>query len=101
MKKLEWYVFIDRHDKFIEYNCLTGYEDRFCELYKKHPLKRDFLEAVDLCLKSRYCSRCEYEMILMSWPIGNVERKIDIYDQIKMSWKHFSEYVWNWVREYE
>ena len=101
MNKLEWYVFIDRHDEFIEYNCLAGYEGKFYEMYREHPLKRDFLDALDLCLKSRYWSRCEYEMILTSWPRDNVKRKVDIYDQIKMNWKHFSEYVWEWVREFE
>lgn len=99
--RLEWYVFIENPNakKFEEYNCLKGWEERIIEEYKKTKNKKEFLKRLDLILMSRYWSRCEYEMILVGWPNDEIKRKIDIYEQIKLNWKHFSEYVWEWVKE--
>ena len=33
----------------------------------------------------RWWSRCEYEIVLQSWPTGNNEKKIDVYWQIMMN----------------
>ena len=33
----------------------------------------------------RWWSRCEYEIVLQSWPKGDIENKIDVYLQVKMN----------------
>lgn len=36
-------------------------------------------------LLHQFWSRCEYEVVLKSWPCGDVEEKTDIYEQCKMN----------------
>ena len=35
--------------------------------------------------KYQWWSRCEYEIILKSWPTGNIEKKIDVHQQVMMN----------------
>ena len=30
-------------------------------------------------------SRCEYEIVLQSWPTGDIEKKIDVHQQVMMN----------------
>ena len=49
---------------------------------------------------ARYCfwSKCEYEIILTSWPprredSGFKDKKIDIFDQLCLNWDSFFQYI--------
>lgn len=42
----------------------------------------EFKEFVRVESLYHFWARCEYEIILKSWPNGDIEKKIDIYDQI-------------------
>lgn len=53
---------------------------------KKHPNTFDefkkFIEGASMYM---YWSRCEYELILTSWPNEDKQKKIDIHNQIMMN----------------
>ncbi len=61
----------------------------FISLYKKEKnkpkTKEEFTKFVDSWAKYRFWARCEYEIILLDWPCKRVEKKIDVYQQIKMN----------------
>lgn len=65
--------------------------------------KEQFAEEVRRSLKYQYWGRCEYEIILTSWPPDNSGRfkdeKIDVYDQVLMNWFPFIEYIWSHRKE--
>lgn len=57
---------------------------------------KELLGSVMYC----YWSKVEHEIILT--PVFGMKTpslKIDVYDQLRMNWKHFSSYVWNCMRE--
>ena len=44
-----------------------------------------------------FWSKCEYEIVLSSWPPSErfENEKVDVYDQLRLNWQVFSDYVWN------
>ncbi|MDY2736806.1 hypothetical protein [Intestinibacter sp.] len=46
----------------------------------------------------RWWSRCEYEIILQSWPTGRLEQKIDVYYQLMMNINIITEIVMDEVK---
>ena len=62
---------------------------------KKNNLKEDFCKQLERDLHYCYWSKCEYEIIISSWPSrADCEIKIDVYDQIMINWDKFCDYVW-------
>lgn len=53
----------------------------------------EFEEKLRRSLQYYFWSRCEYEVIVSSWPRGDVDRKIDFFDQVMANWRHFLKYV--------
>ena len=53
-------------------------------------------EAVHGSLFYYYRSKCEWEVIVSSWPPSDrvPERKVDVYDQVMLNWDVFIGYVW-------
>jgi hypothetical protein len=103
MKKLQYNVILYdvNKRKFIPYDVLPYFGDRYKELTKKkekRPITFDeFKEFITSEGKYRFWSRCEYEIILQSWPNQDVDKKIDAWDQIEMNidmvTRTFMEYV--------
>ena len=66
--------------------------------YRKFKNDRDkFFEEVQSTLMYHYWAKCEYEIILSPWMSNNkeeIEEKIDVYQQVKMNWEPFCDYVW-------
>lgn len=69
------------------------------EAYKKtNPRNRpktfeEFKKFVEVESRFQWWSRCEYEIVLKSWPNENHSKKIDIFDQIKMNIDLISELI--------
>lgn len=59
---------------------------------KKHPTTFDefkkFIEGASMYM---YWSRCQYELILTSWPNEDKKEKIDIHNQIMMNIDRITE----------
>lgn len=100
------------------------WQEEIAELMHTSKDKQDFAEKFRSKLMYQYWSRCEYEIVLTSWPpyvetneverlsqelakreleFGRpyhqnvnlrVARKIDIFDQLLLNWDQFITYVW-------
>ena len=103
MGKLIWNVYIENFNhKEIEvrniFECSWIFQDDLIKIYKKYSdNKEKFLDDVKKALMHTFWSRCEWEIILSSWPPRKdfKEEKIDVYNQIMINWDIFSEYIWN------
>lgn len=89
------------------------------ELLKEYDKKEDFEKKLNSIAMYNFWSKCEYEIVITSWPpyISKKEidkiieeeknckyrtnvnlevgSKIDIYQQLKLNWEHFVDYVWS------
>lgn len=65
--------------------------------YKVSKEKPKTLEEFKKFIKSesmyQWWSRCEYEIILKSWPTGKVEKKVDVHWQVMMNLDIIAEIV--------
>lgn len=96
MKKLEWYAFHQEtngsklkytnvlYDKLIE---------RVKKLIRKNADYDEIKKEIDICLMSRYWSRCEYEVVVSNWAGKDFEQKIDVYWQLQPNLDRITEYV--------
>ena len=99
---LEWNVIYGNFNSHeIEtFNIFDHVSFRECcaEAAKKYRNDRDaFIEAVRKELMYYYWSKCEWEVIIQHWPPSERlhDKKIDVYDQVRMNWPIFADYVWN------
>lgn len=108
MKELEWYCvewgFNEKRPRLINVMRAINIDDLKKKLkYKgKKPTKynsiknyeelREYLKSQFMC---RFWCRCEYEMIVTSWPPRNDidGTKIDVFDQIAPNIDRITEYV--------
>ena len=99
---LEWFVYCeDVNRRVIEpYNIFNhvGFLKDCCKAAEMHSDNKDvFAAEVERWLKYYYWAKCEWEIILSSWP--NDERtkkeKIDVYDQVMLNFDVFIDYLWN------
>ena len=103
MNKLIWNVYVENFNtKKIEirniFECSCRFQDDLVKIYKKYKTnKEEFLDEIDKSLMYNYWSKCEWEIILSSWPPREDfnQEKIDVYNQIMINWDVFSEYIWN------
>lgn len=59
---------------------------------KKHPTSfEEFKEFIEGASMYMYWSRCQYELILASWPNEDKKEKIDIHNQIMMNIDRITE----------
>ena len=96
--------------------CEVGLNDKWVKEYKE----KVFAEELKNAIQYQYWARCEYEVVITSWPpyltMEEMDRlnkeevregryrvcpemeiaeKIDIYDQVRLNWDVFVDYVWN------
>lgn len=85
---------IERHNVFDHWK----FREDCIENRKKNGKDREaFAERLKRDLMYYYWSKCEWEVIVSHWPSGENFRdeKIDVYDQVRLNWDHFADYVWN------
>lgn len=124
--ELVWNVFIERNDKIIIHNIFdhVRFMNDLVQI-KKYTDFEKFEKEVDLSLMYFYWSKCEWEVVVTSFPpyISNEEleslskerseaienygrfirtyvnletaEKVDVYKQVRMNWKPFINYLWN------
>lgn len=65
--------------------------------------KKYFEKELDSCAMYYFWSKAEHEIYVKD-VFGGYTSKIDVYDQLKMNWKPFVNYVWSkrkkFVKEY-
>lgn len=110
---LEWNVYVENFNaKKIEVHNVFNHcgllEDLAKDMKKVHVRedrpeeKKWFFERLKRNIQYYYWSKCEWEIILTSWPPDIKDfkdMKVDVYDQIMLNWDIFCEYVWKNRRE--
>ena len=81
------------------------YDDckKFARKYKDD--REKFIDEVRRSLMYFYWSKCEWEIVITGWPppregSGFKEIKVDVYDQVKLNWDIFCDYIWNNRKEF-
>ena len=103
---LEWNVY----NEDISRNCIKvynifnhgGFYEDCVKNAKKNKDRDSFVDQLECDLQYYFWSRCEYEIVLTAFinPKNNFkDEKIDVFDQIKLNWDIFSEYVWQHANE--
>ena len=100
MEKLEWYVIIyDFNKKELEdFNIFNS--TKFSEGIKdilendNYTSFEDFCEKLDKELMYTFWSKAEYEVIISDM-FDTIERKIDVYRQVKSNIEVLAEYILN------
>lgn len=87
---------IELHNVFEHGGFLNGCRDA-ARKYKKD--KAGFAEAIESELLYYYWSKCEWEVVISSWPDGKYEKKIDVYTQVMNNWEQFIDYLWAYKAE--
>lgn len=82
----------------------SRFEKEVKELLEVSNIDKDaFSEQLNSILFYYYASRCEYEVGITSWPPCAIDKetnepkiyeKVDIYQQVKLNWDAFIEYLW-------
>ena len=69
----------------------------FKKMKEKASSKEEFSELLDCEMRYRFWCKCEWEIILSDWPPSDKfqKAKIDVYDQLRMNWDVFVDYVWS------
>lgn len=89
MKKFNVLCWDFNTDKLTYYDVLPYLRKEVTERWesnKNDQLTREILkELIEASSRYRFCSRCEYEMIIHGWPVHKNDYKIDIHEQIMMN----------------
>lgn len=98
---LEWNVYVgDFNGRVIEVHNIfdhgSFYNDCLKNKRKNGKDRETFFEEMRRDLMYYYWSKCEWEIILQHWPPREdfKDLKIDVYDQVRLNWDAFTDYVW-------
>lgn len=85
MKEFNVIWFNPNKREFESYNVMPYFIGKYKESKIKSKTFDEFKEFIKKESMHKYWSRCEYEIILKDWPSFNVEKKVDIHQQIMMN----------------
>lgn len=73
--------------QFESYNVIPYFYNQYNKIPKSQKPKTFNQFKWFLIKEARYqfWARCEYEIVLKSWPNGDTSKKYDVYDQIKLN----------------
>ena len=96
LKTFNVIVFDVNKNAFVAYDIMPyliwAYVNCKTKKYKELPItKEDFLKFVEDESRYQFWARCEYEVVLVDWPCQKKEKKIDVWDQIKMNIGHITD----------
>lgn len=94
----KWNVWIwdFNHDKLEQYDVVPMLLTELKSLRKEYfPMdKKSMNNELKSWARYHFWAKCEYEMIVQSWPKKNNEEKVDVYNQLMLNWDTFSEAFW-------
>lgn len=102
---MKWFVFAEsvNRKEIYEMNVFDhgGFTADLEKFLKKRPTREELSEELRHITMYYFWSKCEWEVLLTSWVRGghddSPKLKIDVYDQLKMNWDHFVDYVWQFA----
>lgn len=80
-------------NKFVPYDVIPYLVDCYEKARTKPTNFDEFKEFIRKESMYQWWSRCEYEIVLQSWPPGHNEEKIDVYYQVMMNIDRITEIV--------
>ena len=107
VKALEWNVYIEnvnanrievynvfKHGGFLKH-CKEALSEWMYNFGFPDDMGR-LAEDIRVTAQYYFWSKCEWEIILQSWPTRQDfrEEKIDVYDQVRLNWDAFLDYLW-------
>lgn len=96
---LEWYVYYYNINgsQLKTFNIFNhrGFKNAIEEIFKKYYSMEEFKKAVKSELMYYFWSKAEWEIIISDWFDRQVEKKIDVYDQIMLNWDRFIEWLYH------
>ena len=102
MRDMHWFVIVEDFNgrRIEEYDIFEHSEfmNDVRKAYRKHRTDFDaFAEKVRGSLFYYFRSKCEWEVIVSSWPASDrvPARKVDVYQQVMLNWDVFIRYVWH------
>ena len=95
MKKFNVIVEDINSRKFVPYNVIPYLVQCYYEEKDRPGTLEEFKVFIKRHSMYQWWSRCEYEIILKSWPIGDVEKKIDVHQQVMMNIDIIAEILMN------
>lgn len=66
---------------------------------KKISVRDYFFAEVRSELMYYFWSKCEWEIMITDWPRGEVEKKVDVFQQVEQNWEAFKEYLLDHLKE--
>ena len=106
---LTWNVYVENiNQRCIEVHNIFDHSRLVADLKKDLKEYKDdkdgFAERLRRELMYYYWSKCEWEVIVTSWPPPSPESdfediKIDVYEQVRLNWDVFVDYVWEHRKE--
>lgn len=94
---MEWFVYREHNNKIEPWNVFDHY--RFLEEIKQKLQtisdKDEFSYAIRTAAQYYFWSKVEYEILLYSMFSHERPFKIDIYQQLRLNWPSFIDYIWN------
>jgi hypothetical protein len=95
---MEWNVILfdpnlKRFKKYNVFNNAGFYDDVVKFLSQNNLTWKDMSNMIMGSAAYRFKHRCEYEIVLESWPKWECEQKIDVLYQLELNWDLFIDYI--------
>ena len=98
---MEWNVYYHdfNNQKIVTYNIFNhgSFSKELSQI--KASNKSEFSNELQRIIKYYFWSKCEWEIIICPWVGKADDIKIDVYDQLKLNWDKFVDYVWSEVKK--
>lgn len=98
----EWYVFyhshIEKRIKKLNIFDHSTFAQKYLQILKRKLSREEFAKEVESILFYHYNSKFEYEVIISSLCESknrDEEIKVDVYEQIKLNWDIFIDYIYD------
>lgn len=99
LMNLNWnvYYYNQNIDTIEPFNVFShrGFYRAVLDIFNKYQHMDEFEEAVDKEAMYYFWCKAEYEVFVSDWFKGDAKAKIDIYDQLKLNWNRFIDYLWS------
>ena len=104
--ELKWFVFVEDINKkrikvyniFEHKDFMEDCDDAWKDYKNEHHDFSKFQKDIDSVLMYYFWCKCEWEIILSNFPPSDSfhEKKIDVYQQVKINWDKFIDYIFSY-----
>nr|DAT90413.1 MAG TPA: hypothetical protein [Caudoviricetes sp.] len=84
--------------RMVYYNIMPYLVQCYKDCKNKPSTLEEFERFIIRESKYQWWARCEYEIILKSWPNGETEEKWDVYDQVTMNLEVITNMLMNIIK---